>query len=111
MHLVKTQAGNSGTQTGTGIVMQIKLMETTVPNLISWKQTSGLGKQQLMNATPQVVMDFTVIVTEVVRAIKTTLINSHTLIMVPVATSKSIPLNGSMFNLTLINLTTNSVHL
>jgi len=52
--------------------MQIKLMETTALSLILWKQTSGLGKQQLMNATPQVVMDFTVIVTGVVHAIRTT---------------------------------------
>jgi hypothetical protein len=53
------------------IVMQIKLGETIVLNLILWKQISGLGKPQLMNVINQVVKDSTPTVTEQVTVGKT----------------------------------------
>ena len=110
-HLVKTQTVNSGTQTASGTVMQIKSVETIVLSLISWKQINGLGKQQLMNVMLPTVMDSTVHATVVAPATRIMSINSHTQIMVLVATSRSIPLKLSMFSLTSTSLTINSVHL
>ena len=91
--------------------MQIKSVETIVLSLISWKQINGLGKQQLMNAMLPTVMDSTVHATVVAPATRIMSINSHTQIMVLVATSRSIPLKLSMFSLTSTSLTINSVHL
>jgi len=62
---------STGTQMVITIVMQIKLGETIVLNLILWKQISGLGKPQLMNVINQVVKDSTPTVTEQVTVGKT----------------------------------------
>ena len=62
---------STGTLMVITIVMQIKLGETIVLNLILWKQISGLGKPQLMNVINQVVKDSTPTVTEQVTVGKT----------------------------------------
>jgi len=72
---VKIKMVNFGTLMATTTVMETKLVEIIVQNLILWRPINGLGKQLLTNVTHHHLKVFITIATEVAHVTKITLIS------------------------------------